>query len=257
MTISSFARVSPKARLGARVTIGDFTIVHDNVVIGDDTVVESHCILGHPSALAEGTPLIIGSGSHIRSHSIFYEGSTFGDGLKTGHRVTVRERTVAGPGLQIGTLSDFQGHVEIGDYVRTHSNVHIGQKTRIGNYVWIFPYTVLTNDPHPPSDGYLRGAVVEDHAVVATMVCVMPGVRIGARSLVGAHSLVTKDVAPDMVVGGVPAKVLCSTSDVKLKDGSGRAAYPWMRHFHRGYPDDVVAAWKERFGELEPGPEEG
>ncbi len=246
--VSPTARIAPGARLGKNVTIGDFTIVHENVELGDDSVVESHCVLGAPSPLAEGRPLVIGPGALIRSHSIFYAGSTIGPKLRTGHHVIIRERLTAGIDLQIGTLCDFQGHAEIGDYVRTHSSVHIGHKTRIGNFVWVFPYTVFTNDPHPPSDGFHVGSVVEDYAVVATMCCIMPGVRIGTRSLVGAHSLVNKDVEPDTVVGGVPAKRLCATGDVELKDGSHTPAYPWMRHFHRGYPPEVVEEWKARFG---------
>jgi UDP-3-O-[3-hydroxymyristoyl] glucosamine N-acyltransferase len=65
-------------------------------------------------------------------------------------------------------LSDLQGHCEIGDYVRFHSNVHIGQKSKIGNFVWIFPYVVLTNDPYPPSNN-LVGVTVHDFAAIATM----------------------------------------------------------------------------------------
>jgi acetyltransferase-like isoleucine patch superfamily enzyme len=159
----------------------------------------------------------------------------------------VREGISAGAGLRIGTLSDLQGHAEIGDYVRIHSNVHIGHKSKIGDFVWIFPYVVLTNDPHPPSDGYLSGVVVEDYAVIGTMTTVLPGVRVGTRSLVAAHALVSRDVAPDTVVAGVPAKPRCSTSDVQLRDGSG-PAYPWMRHFHRGYPQSAVDEWKREYG---------
>lgn len=239
----STARIATE-QIGRNVKIGAFTEIHENVVIGDDVTIESHCVIGYPTRLADGQPLVIGDGAHIRSHSVLYEGSTFGPGLVTGHRVTVRERFRAGIGLQIGTLSDFQGHATVGDYVRTHSSVHIGQKTTIGSYVWIFPYTVFTNDPHPPSEGFLSGPTVEDYAVIATHCTVLPGVRIGARSLVAAQSLVNKDVPPDMVVGGVPAKELCPTSKIKLRDGSG-PAYPWTRHFHRGYPSEAVEAWVE------------
>lgn len=242
MAISELAVVSPSARIGEDVTIGPWTIVHDDVEIGDRTTIESHCEIGHPTPSADGMPLIIGADSLIRSHSVLYAGSTFGPGLTTGHRVTVREKLHAGLALQIGTLSDFQGHATIGDYVKTHSSVHIGQGTTIGNFVWVFPYTVFTNDPHPPSE-VREGITVEDFAVIATMVTILPGRRIGARSLVGAHSLVNRDVPPDMVVAGVPAKVLGETRDIALRDGSDRPAYPWSHHFHRGYPDEVVERW--------------
>jgi acetyltransferase-like isoleucine patch superfamily enzyme len=245
------ALVSAEAQLGERVTIGPFTVIHGNVRIGADTTIGSHCEIGTPAPRAEGRPLVIGANTTIRSHSIFYEGSTFGDGLVTGHRVTVREGTRAGVSLQIGTLSDIQGTCTIGDYVRFHSNVHIGQLSTIGNYVWIFPYVVLTNDPHPPSH-VMRGVTVHDYAAIATMSVVLPGVVVGRGALVGAHSSVGRDVAEDMVVAGSPAKPICPTGDLRLKDGTGRPAYPWRRHFHRGYPDEVVQAWLAEFGGAGP-----
>uniref|UniRef100_UPI0039EF4C54 N-acetyltransferase n=1 Tax=Bordetella sputigena TaxID=1416810 RepID=UPI0039EF4C54 len=245
--IHSTAIVSSKAVIGRNVSIGAFSIIHDNVTIGDDTSIGSHCEIGVPTPLAGGRPLVIGASSLIRSHSIFYEGSTFGERLTTGHRVTVRELTNAGKNLQIGTLSDFQGHIEIGDYVRTHSNVHIGQKTKIGNFVWVFPYVVFTNDPHPPSELCI-GAEIGDFAAIATMAVILPGVKVGAHSLIAAHSCVAKDVEPHTVVGGSPAKLLCATEKIKLKDGSGRNAYPWPTHFRRGYPAEIAQQWIEQFG---------
>lgn len=240
--IHSTAIVSPNAKIGKNVKIGPFSIVHDNSIIGDDSIIDGFCEIGYPTARRDGSPLVIGSGSLIRSHSVFYEGSKFGDKLVTGHRVTVRERTVAGQNLQIGTLGDIQGNCMIGDYVRFHSNVHIGQLSKVGNFVWIFPYVVLTNDPHPPSES-LVGTIVEDYAAIATMSIILPGVKVGSGALVGAHTLVNRDVAQHVVVSGSPAQVVCETSKIKMKDGSGRSAYPWTSHFHRGYPEDVVKKW--------------
>jgi len=238
------AIVSPKARLGAGVSIGPFTVVHDNVELGDNCQVDGFCELGYPTPLADGKPLVIGANAKIRSHSVFYEGCTFGERLMTGHRVTVREHTTAGINFQLGTLSDIQGDCTIGDYVRFHSNVHIGKMSTIGSFVWIFPYVVLTNDPHPPSN-VLLGCTVEDYAAVATMSVLLPGVTVGTHSLVAAHSMVARDVAPHTVVGGNPAKFLCDTSKIRLKDGSDEPAYPWTRHFRRGYPADVTEGWDQ------------
>ena len=237
-------QISGKAKIGKNVQVGSFTVIHDNVVIGDNVTIEEFCVIGRPTPRAGGSPLVIGDDSLIRSHSVFYEGSTFGSGLHTGHHVTVREKTVAGKDLQIGTLSDFQGFLQIGDHCRTHSNVHLGQGSKIGNFVWIFPYVVLTNDPHPPSDLCL-GVEIEDYAIIATMSVVLPGLRIGRGAMVGAGSVVNRNVVADALVVGNPAKQIGETSAIKLKDGSGRPAYPWTDHFHRGYPEAVVKSWIE------------
>ena len=84
----------------------------------------------------------------------------------------------------------------------------------------------------------MSGATVQDYAAIATMSILLPGVTVGKGALVGAHSSVNRDVAADTVVAGSPAKFICETSKVKLKDGSGNAAYPWRKHFHRGYPEE-------------------
>jgi acetyltransferase-like isoleucine patch superfamily enzyme len=237
------AIVSEKAVLGSDVTIGPFTIVHEGVTIGKGSTIGSHCEIGLISDSSGAQALSIGDDSNIRSHSIFYLGSSFGDGLITGHRVTVRESTRAGKNLQIGTLSDIQGDCTFGDYVRLHSNVHIGKGSTIGNFVWIFPYVVLTNDPHPPSETCV-GVTIEDFAVLATMSTILPGIKISTGALVGAHSLVNRDVAPDTIVVGVPAKPVGPTNKIKLSSAPGEAAYPWRKHFHKGYPFEVITQWE-------------
>jgi acetyltransferase-like isoleucine patch superfamily enzyme len=241
------ALVSPQAEIHDGVCIEAYSIVHPNVVIGENSTVGSFCEIGYPSTLAEGKALTIGHSSLIRSHSTIYEGSTFGERLTTGHRVTIREKTIAGCNFQVGTLGDIQGDCGIGDYVRFHSNVHIGKHSLIGDFVWIFPYVVLTNDPHPPSDTS-SGVSIRDFAAIATMSVLLPGVKIGEGALVGAHSSVSRDVADGTVVAGSPAKYICDASKLKLKDGSNRPAYPWRQHFHRGYPDAIVSKWLEEFG---------
>ena len=82
------------------------------------------------------------------------------------------------------------------------------------------------------------------------MSIVLPGVVVGEHSLVAAHSSVSRDVEAHSVVGGSPAKFLCPTSKIKLKDGTGRSAYPWTTHFSRGYPEEVVREWLSRIPEV-------
>jgi acetyltransferase-like isoleucine patch superfamily enzyme len=242
------ALVDPAARLGEGVEVGPFSIVHAGVELGAHTVVGSHCELGHPATGEDAGPLRIGPGALIRSHSVLYAGSVFGERLQTGHRVTLREGIRAEEDLRVGTLCDLQGDASFGRHVRLHSNVHVGRGSTVEEFVWIFPYVVLTNDPHPPSDGFHAGATIERFAVVATSAVVLPGVRVGEGSLVAAHALVRDDVPPGAVYAGVPGKVRGQIDRIQLADGSG-PAYPWRRHFHRGYPEDVVQSWLAEFAD--------
>lgn len=241
--IHETAHVSPQAKLGLGVEVGPFSIIHANVVLGNSVKVGAYCELGIETALGDGTALIIEDDALIRSHSVFYESSRFGAGLVTGHRVTVREKTIAGKSFQIGTSSEIQGDVLVGDYVRFQSNIFVGKNTKIGNFVWVLPNVVLTNDPTPPSN-MLIGCEIEDYATIAAASIIMPGITIGARSLVAAHACVTKNVRPDMVVAGVPACEVGEAKNIKLRDGTGRAAYPWTQHFTRGYPNQITEKWK-------------
>jgi acyl-[acyl carrier protein]--UDP-N-acetylglucosamine O-acyltransferase len=238
VSIHPTAIIDDGAKIGKNVSIGAYSIVRSCVVLGDGSNVGCFCEIG----VGNSGKLEIGRDSIIRSHSVLYSGSVFKERLETGHRVTIREKTSAGKNLRVGTSSDIQGCVTIGDYVRMHSSVHIGKHTIIGSYVWLFPYVVTTNDPHPPSD-VQHGVVLEDFSVVATMSILLPGVRVASQSIVGAHSKLSINTESGYLYSGNPAKKICKSSKVRLKDGTRRPAYPWTSHFKRGYPDDLVSAW--------------
>lgn len=259
--IDPSARIAPSAIIGDNVVIGPLVridagaIIHDNVEISAGTHVGAQCILGEPLADYYRDPdgyrnprLRIGERSTIRSGTIIYADNDLGPDFECGHRVTIRERARIADHVRIGTLSDIQGHCSIGRYVRLHSNVHIGQGSTIEEFVWIFPYVVLTNDPHPPSN-HLVGVTVKRFAIIATMSVVLPGVTIGQDALVGASSMVKRDVNDEDVVSGNPAQRICSVRDIKSKHDRSQV-YPWREQFSRGMPwqESTFAQWAEETG---------
>lgn len=232
--------ISPKAQIGNNVRIGDNTIIYDNVIIGDNTIICNDCIIGEPTNdyyyknEYENPKTIIGANSLIRSHTILYAGSEFGEGFSTGHRVTVREQSKFGKNCRLGTVTDIQGYVEFGDYCWLHSNVHIGQQSKIGSYVFIYPYVVFTNDPTPPSE-ICVGPTVGDFSQIAVGTVLLPKTKIGKHCLVGAQSLVGGTFEDYSLVIGNPAKKIKDVRELKNKE-TGLSHYPWPNNFDRNMP---------------------
>jgi acetyltransferase-like isoleucine patch superfamily enzyme len=243
MSIHPTAIIHPNTSIGGNVSIDAFTIINESVEIGENTSIGSHCQIGVPHQSSDKR-LKIGTGSTIRSHSVLYRGSTFGDQLETGHHVSLREGIQAGKNLRVGSYSDLQGDTTIGDFVRLHSNVHLGKQTKVGNFVWIFPFVVTTNDPQPPSN-FVLGCIIEDFSAIATGSIILPGVIIGHDSLVGANSTVNKKVEPFSLVIGSPARWIKDVRD--LKDPDLKQSYPWRKHFHKGYPNEILEIWAQEF----------
>ncbi len=232
--------ISPSANIGTNVKIGDNTTIYDNVTIGDNSIIANDCIIGEPTNAYytdesyTNPPTFIGANALIRSHCIIYAGNNFKENFSTGHRVTIRENCNIGKNCRIGTLSDIQGYVTFGDYCWLHSNVHIGQQSTLGNFVFVYPYVVFTNDPHPPSN-ICVGPTVGDYSQIAVFSVLLPGVKIGKHVLVGAGSIVSRQVADYQLVTGNPAKPVKDVRELKSKE-TGLSHYPWPYNFDRGMP---------------------
>ena len=85
-----------------------------------------------------------------------------------------------------------------------------------------------------------RGVTIRRFAVVSTSSVILPGISIGEHALVGAMSLVTRDVEPETVVVGVPAKSRGSVRDIKCVHGALDNVYPWPIQFRRGYTEGAL-----------------
>lgn len=233
--------IGRNAQIGKNVKIGDNTTIYDNVVIGDNTIIANDCIIGEllnsyydDIENYKNPETIIGANSLIRSHCIIYAGNKTGNFLGCGHRVTIRDYTKFGNHCSFGTLDDIQGYSEFGDYCRLHSNVHIGQHSKLGNFIFIYPYVIFTNDPTPPSNICI-GPKIDDYSQIATGSILLPGIKIGKHCLIGAGSVVGKDVGDYQVVVGVPAKIVKDIREIKDRK-TGEAHYSWPYRFTRGMP---------------------
>lgn len=195
------------------------SLVYKNVNLGAGTVVEDFCLVGTPPrGAADGElPTTIGDDAVIRSHTVIYAGNTIGRKFQTGNKVNIRESNTIGDDVSIGTLSVVEHHVTIGDGVRIHTQAFIPEFSVLEDSCWIGPNVVLTNAKYPLSPDAkktLAGPVIRKGAKIGANVTILPGVVIGEYALVGAGSVVTRDVAPGAVVVGNPARVINQVSEL-------------------------------------------
>jgi len=154
----------------------------------------------------------IGEGTIIQDYAIIEDGCEIGRSCRIGYHAVLRRGTVIGDYSVFGTHSVSEGKNKIGSNTTIHSQCHITQGVVIEDWVFIAPFFVGANTPkivhgrHYPL--VLEPYQIKFGARIGICVTVLPKVTIGREALVGAGSLVTKDVPDYAVVFGRPAKVV-------------------------------------------------
>lgn len=103
-------------------------------------------------------------------------------------------------------------HIEIGDNVVINRRVYMDGRIGIviKNNVSISPEVYIVSMEHDPNDPNFatRGGVVQidDHVWIGARATLLPGIHIGEGAVIGACSVVTRDVEPYTIVAGVPAR---------------------------------------------------
>jgi acetyltransferase-like isoleucine patch superfamily enzyme len=184
--------------------------------LGPDAQRDDSVILGYLTGRRiELADVIIGRGAHIRSNTVIYSNVVIGDGLETGHNVVIREENQIGDNLNIWNNSTIDYGCTIGDNVRIHNNVYVAQYTTIEDDVFLAPGVMIANDPHPICTKCMEGPTIRRGARIGVNVTLLARITVGEYALVGAGSVVTRDVPPRMLVYGNPARIIGPVDDLE------------------------------------------
>jgi bifunctional UDP-N-acetylglucosamine pyrophosphorylase/glucosamine-1-phosphate N-acetyltransferase len=182
----------------AEVRVGRDTVLLPQTILSGRTVVGAGCEVGPGARLHDA---VLGRGVLVRDSSL--EGCRLGSGTTVGPYAHLRPGTVVGRNVEIGNFAEMK-QVRVGDRTKVHHKSYLGDAS-IGADVNIGAGTITCNygiDRRKHRTEIGRGAYIgSDTMLVAP-------VRVGREAVTGAGSVVTRNVPPQSVVVGVPARVL-------------------------------------------------
>jgi bifunctional UDP-N-acetylglucosamine pyrophosphorylase/glucosamine-1-phosphate N-acetyltransferase len=183
--------VSPDAQIGRDTTL------HPNVHIEGRTVIGEGCEIGQGARISDSR---VGGGVTLKDHCLIVD-SDIGDNCTVGPFAHLRMNARMDDGSAVGNFVEMKKS-RLGSKSKAMHLTYLGD-AEIGDSTNIGAGTVTCN-----YDGKNKHkTVVEDHVKIGSDTMLVAPVRVGARSVTGAGSVVTEDVPPDTLVAGVPAKV--------------------------------------------------
>jgi acetyltransferase-like isoleucine patch superfamily enzyme len=226
--ISRFAIFVPADELGvqrpvtvqAGAVIGAFAVIHGGVAVGEQARIEEHAVAGRPECgyavgrihAGAGAGTMIGAGAVVRSGAILYAGVHLGLNSLVGHHTLLRTGVQVGSETQLGHHLTVERASRIGQCVRCSPGSHITSSTQISDRVFFGAGVQTINDRtmtwrDPRRRPQLVAPRFDTGAKIGSGCTVLAGVVVGEHALVGAGSLITRDIPPGALAYGCPARV--------------------------------------------------
>lgn len=182
------AIIASGAKIGSDVSIGPYTIIGDHVTIGNGTSIASHVTIEGWTQIGERNQIGIGAIIGGIPQDLKYRGEI--STVCIGNDNIIREYVTINRGTAGGG-----GETRLGDQNVIMTSAHVAHDVVIGNHNII-------------SNGVAVGGhvVIEDWVTVGALSGLHQFIKLGRLSMIGALSLITKDVAPYTLVTGNPAK---------------------------------------------------
>ena len=146
----------------------------------------------------------------VHESSYVDAGATIGPGTKIWHFCHIQKDAVIGPDCSLGQNVNVGAGVRIGRGVRIQNNVSIYEGVELEDYVFCGPSCVFTNVNTPRSNFPVHGVYartrVREGASLGANCTIVCGHTVGRSAMIGAGSVVTKDVKDYALMAGVPAR---------------------------------------------------
>lgn len=179
--------------------------------IGAACLIERSVRIEVPSRLFMGDRVVVGQNCWISPGGIGGE-IRFGNDTFVAHLCTLRAE---GGNISVGNNVQISRNC----YLNGAGNINIGDHTMLGPNSSIVSVNHISDNVDIPmrEQGIQKAKVsIESDVWLGAHVCVMPGVKIGKGSIIGAGAVVTKDIPPYSIAAGVPAKIIANRKNKDL-----------------------------------------
>jgi len=160
---------------------------------------------------------VVAPTAFVHGSALVEEGAFVGDGTRVWHQAQIRSGAHVGARCIVGKGVFVDFDVTIGDDSKLQNYACVYHGVTLGRGVFVGPHAVFTNDRRPratdPEFAPLRDGewtvgetTVDDGASIGANATILPGIHIGRWAMVGAGSVVTRDVEPYALVVGTPAR---------------------------------------------------
>ena len=228
--------IDPSAKIGKNVSIGEYVVIEENVTIGDEVTIGHHVVIkkdttigksaqiGDLTVLGKSTssnkkmnrkpekdlgPLMIAENVIVGCNSVIYRGVKLNPGVFVGDLVSIREKVTIGEDSIIGRNAIVETNTEVGKRVTIQTGCYITADMVIEDEVFIGPCCSSSNDKYMGKGNFKhQGPIIKKGAKIGNNATLLPAVTIGENAIVGAGSVITKDVPANKTIVGNPGRMI-------------------------------------------------
>lgn len=212
----SYSMIHPKARIGRNVTVGNYTKISENALIENGVVIGDYCKIGFPDGVDERTRIqqnpyykqflikkdkcIIKSGTIINDGASILSKVIIGKDCRIGNNAFIRSNCELKRNVSIGYAVTIEPFVFIDEGTVILQYCAIGSTSRIGQHVFLAPGCMLAENRHMLMSSFKerKGPIIDDYVRIGALSTLI-GCKIGKFCMIGANSVLTKDVPSDTV----------------------------------------------------------
>lgn len=218
--IGEFAVVRAGSTIGSNVVIHPHVVIESGVEIGDNVEVFPGAFVGkEPKGAGAITrqPVFerhvkVGANSSIGPHAVIYYDVEIGLNTLIGDGASIREQCRIGSHCIISRYVTINYNTRVGDRTKVMDLTHLTGNMEIGDDVFVSVLVGSMNDNAigalPYDESRIIGPVVSNGSAIGGGATLLPAVKIGSGALVGAGSVVTKDVPDNVLAIGAPARAI-------------------------------------------------